>query len=93
MARRAHVFVLAALLLAAGAHAQSPGDPGTPLTAPITNDLILSPTTTTSGLNLVPSSNGTGAFAGRTLSDSGATGITAMLNNLTDAAGWKDTFT
>lgn len=65
MARLAHTFVLSALLLAAGsAYGQSL------LKVNYGADLELSENTTTTGLNLVPSTNGVGSLSGRMLNDS-----------------------
>lgn len=89
MARAAMAFLLlAALLLAAGhAHAQGVEYPN------YEDDLDLAPNTTSSGLNLVPSFDGVGDFAGRTLNDSQATGPFSLLNDVVDPSGWRDLFT
>ncbi len=83
MARAPHAFVLAALLLAAGAHGQS-----------LTNSFVdKDPSTIKSGLNLVQSVAGVGAFTGRALTSTAATDASSLLFTRTDPDGWKDTFT
>lgn len=62
----------------------------------IPDDATLAPSTTSTGLNLVQSVNGVGAFSGRALSDSTAAGNTfiSLLASYTDADdGWSDTIT
>lgn len=81
-------LLLAVLLAAAGTAAHSQ-----PLKPNHASDQELAPNTTLSGLNLVPSVNGTGAFPGRVFDSTGPDGVAALLTNISDPAGWSDTFT
>lgn len=80
--------LIAVLLVAAGTAAH-----GQPLKPNYASDQELSPNTTLSGLNLVPSVNGTGAFPGRVFDATGPDGVAKLLVNISDPAGWSDTIT
>lgn len=96
MARTARVVVLAAVLLlaAGGSHAQPA------VTVQFNNyqddttlaGSSLTPPTTTSGLELVQSVNGSGTFFGRILNNSTASDTSSLLVYNKDAAGWSDSF-
>jgi hypothetical protein len=56
------------------------------------SDAELAPSTTSSGLNLDQSVDGSGAFLGRVFDATGPDGAMALLANYSDPAGWGDTF-
>lgn len=56
------------------------------------SDAELAPGTTSSGLNLDQSVDGSGTFLGRIFDATGPDGVVALLANHSDDAGWSDTF-